>query len=196
MTQFNLFLELTGIINDLLEVGMTSYSVYDARMKIDRLFSEFCETEGVKLSELEKILVDTDIKELSMPPELKLYFQMIANFQTENEINTSALPQQFGDNTIEQVQLMVGFLDIVNNLLESGVTSLNLYDAHIKIDDLFKAFEEQEEAEEDRLRAELNNMPSDLEDMPINVDTFFNDLADHIGMPLSLGEANGETIST
>jgi hypothetical protein len=103
-----------------------------------------------------------------MTPEVKQYFRMIETFQAENEIFLQDLPQPFEKHTIEQVQLMVGFFDILNDLLQAGITACTAYEARIKIDSLFRDFEqEHEEVETD-----------DIEDNSLS--HFFPNLADDI----------------
>jgi len=194
MTQFKLFLELLETMNHLLTIGMTSDNVYEARMHIDALFTIHDEDSHVEASkpDTDNILNAIATKIAQLPKELKQHFQMIETFQAENEIYLGDLPLNIEDATIEQVQFIMEFFTILNELLTTGMTNENIYQAHNDLDDLFKAFEEQAETEEDRLKAELANIPNDLEDMPINVDTFFNDLADHVGISL-LDESEGAT---
>ena len=196
MTQFKLFLELLETMNHLITTGMTSDNIYLARMHIDSLFATFDEHNSSEVSKLDTILDAIAKKVAQLPKELKQYFHMIETFQAENEIFLGDLPTSIEDATIEQVQFIMEFFTILNELLTTGMTNENIYQAHDDIDDLLKAFEEQAEAEEDRLKAELANTPSDLEDMPIKVDTFFNDLTHHLGIPLLLDESEVATYVT
>ena len=190
MTQFTLLMELLDTMNDLLEGGFDSDNVYHARMKMDCHFAKFDEINGIE--QVKPINLFGGIaKKLAHMPELKQYAKMIETFQAENEIYLLDLPLKIEEATIEQVQLIIGFFAILNELLEAGMTSCNVYETHIRLDDLLKAFEDETEANEDLLNAELNAMPSDLEDMPINVGTFFQDLTEHLGIPIILNESEG-----
>jgi len=195
MTQFNLFMELLDTMNDLLEGGFDSDNVYHARMKMDCHFSKFDEINGIE--QVKPInLLDGIAKKLVYMPELKQYAKMIETFQAENEIFLLDLPLKIEEATTEEVQLIIGFFTILNELLAAGITPCSAYEAHIRLDDLFKAFEEEAEENEELLNTELNAMPSDLVDFPINTETFFQDLTDHLGIPIILNENEGITNAT
>ena len=195
MTQFTLLIELLDTMNDLLEGGFDSDNIYHARMKMDCYFAKFDENNGIEQVKPVNLL-DGIAKKLVYMPELKQYAKMIETFQAENEICLLDLPLKIEEATIEQVQLIIGFFTILNELLEAGMTSCNVYEAHIRLDDLFKAFEDEAEANEDLLNAELNAMPSNLVDMPIHAETFFQDLTEHLDIPIVLNESEGITNAT
>jgi hypothetical protein len=188
MTKLKLFLELLDTMNHLLTTGMTSRNVYEARMYMDDLFTKFDELNYLETTQLDNLLNTVTLKVTDFPKELKQYFQLIETFQAENEIYLQDLPLKIEEATIEQFQLILAFFIILNELLETGMTDDGMYQAHKSIDDLFKEFEEEAEAYEDRLRAELNAMSNDLEAMPINIGTFFQDLTHHLGIPILLDE--------
>jgi len=154
MTKLTLFLQLLDTMNHLITTGMTSRNVYDARMHMDDLFTRFDEHHGLEMTKLDNILNVIAIKIAHLPKELKQYFQMIETFQTENEIYLQDLPLNIEDATIEQVQFIIGFFTLLNDLMETGMTADSIYQAHKQIDDLLKAFEEEMEEHEDKLRAE------------------------------------------
>ena len=190
MIQFTLFMELLDTMNDLLEGGFDSDNVYHARMKMDCHFAKFDENNGIE--QVKPInLLGGIAKKLIYMPELKQYAKMIETFQAENEICLLDLPLKIENITIEEVQLIIGFFTILNELLEAGITPCSAYEAHIRLDDLFKAFEDEAEANEELLNAELNAMSSDLDDMPIHAETFFQDLTDYLGIPIILNESEG-----
>jgi hypothetical protein len=190
MTQFTLFMELLDTMNDLLEGGFDSDNVYHARMKMDCHFAKFDEINGIE-QVMPVNLLDGIAKKLVYMPELKQYAKMIETFQAENEIYLLDLPLKIEEATTCEVQLIIGFFTILNELLEAGMTNCNVYEAHIRLDDLFKVFEDKADGNEELLTAILNTMPSGLEDMPINVNTFFNDLTHHLGIPILLNYSEG-----
>jgi len=180
MTKLILFTELLEIGNELLGARATSNNVYEARKKLDYIFEKFEEDADYPVCELAMALDDIAINTLKFPKELKDYFHGIETFQAENEIYLHDLPHF---HIMEQAQLMVGFFTILENLLATSMTPCDTHQAHLHLDDLFKAFEEDAEAHEDMLKAELNAM-SNLEQMPINVGTFFQDLTHQLGIPV------------
>ena len=155
MTQFNLFLRLLEIITQLFETGTNTCNTYEARLLIDSLLSDFDEGQGIYCEEaeteaaetedgkskLETILDGIDAKTRAMPKELQEYFQMIESFQSGNGIYFQGLTPLPEPNTIEQAQLMVGIFATFNDLLEAGVTSCNLHEAHMQLDALLEEFE-------------------------------------------------------
>ena len=186
MTQFTLLIELLDTMNDLLVSGFDSDNIYQARMNMDCHFAKFDENNGTE--QLNPInLLGGIAEKFALMPELKQYVKTIETFQAENEIYLLDLPPKIEAATIEEIQLIIGFFTILNELLEAGMTSCNVYEAHIRLDDLFKVFEEEAKANEEL----LNAMPSELVDFPINVGTFFQDLTDHLGIPTILNESEG-----
>ena len=147
MTRFDLFLELTFSINHLLEGGITTTNLHEAHQMMEYSFDRFEEYDGVQLelSEMSMLLDGIDIKLLEMPSELKEYFQVLSNFVAQNEIFLSDLPPKYGTQTTEQVQLMIGLFNILNDLLEIGMTSCHVHVARMKIDELFQSFELEED---------------------------------------------------
>ena len=195
MTQYILLIELLDTMNDLLVSGFDSDNIYQARINMDYHFAKFDENNGIE--QIKPInLLGGIAKKFAHMPELKQYAKMIETFQAENEIYLLDLPPKIETATVEEIQLIIGFFTILNELLEAGMSSCNVYEAHIRLDDLFKAFEVEAEANEELLNAELNAISSDLEDMPINTETFFQDLTDHLGIPIILNEKEGHFNAT
>lgn len=147
MTKLTLFIELLEVIKELLEASMTAYNVRHAHQLMELAFNRFEEREGMKLSDLDTIINDISIKLVNMPPELKEYFQLMEQFQVENEIYSHDITNF--NNSIEVAQFAIAFFTILNDLLQAGVTPDNTYLAHLLLDDLFKEFEEQVEKIED-----------------------------------------------
>ena len=141
MTKYNLILELTGVINNLLEVGVTGDDVHEARKQIDTCFNQFEEHEAAEITELGAILDKVAANMAKIPDELREYFQTIEDFKNINEIVLQALPPRYAHHGIEMVQLMASLFDTVNQLLDNGVTPCMAHDAHNKIDCLFHRFE-------------------------------------------------------
>ena len=138
MTKLNLFLDLMGIIHNLLEVGVTSCAAYEALMQINSVFDDFEENDGVTLPNSHKIFEDVFFTTSHMPEELQQYFHTLENFHARNKILLKTLPPQV--ETTEQVELMAGLFNTLNELLEAGVSSCNNYQARMKINDLFLYF--------------------------------------------------------
>jgi len=148
MTQLTLFMELLDVIKEVLETGATSTNIYYARLQLDTAFNKFEENDGLELSALGTILDKIAIDLLGMTPELKAYFKLIENAQAENEIYPHDLPSI--NNSVEVAQLVSEMMDILNALLHAGVTPCTAHEAHTKLDDLFKRFEQQAEAHEEK----------------------------------------------
>lgn len=174
MTQFNLILELTTIFKELLEASKAGYNVRHARRLMDLAFDRFEEMDGVEVSEMETTLDTIAIKTMDMPSELKDYFRYIENCQADNEIYPHDLPNF--NSSIEFAQLATTFLTIVNDLLNVGITPCNAHQARLLLDDLFRKFEEQVEADEakayadddhDPLRALFPNVQEDLDGLTL-----------------------------
>ena len=168
MTKYNLILELTRVINNLLEVGVTGCNVHEARKQMDCCFDQFEEHETTVITEMEAILDKVAANIANLPKELTEYFQTIEDFQNINEIILEALPPQYAHYGIEIVQLMASVFDTVNELLENGITPCMAHEAHNKIDDLFYEFqrleEEISEAQEDDFHESLSHFFPNLAD--------------------------------
>ena len=80
---------------------------------------------------------------------------------------------------------MAGLFDILNDLLQTGITPSSAYEARLMLDDLLQEFEQQaEEYEERQFQADLDNTSNAIEAIPVNTETFFTDLSECLGLPL------------
>ena len=78
-----------------------------------------------------------------------------------------------------KLELTTELLNIVDNLLEAGITACNVHEARIQLDYLFNDFEEDEALDDDSL---VGFSPEELgqtfnQNQPINITTFFSDLS-------------------
>ena len=160
MTKLTLFMELLDVIKELLETGATSTNIYGARLQMDTVFNKFELFDDMELSQLDRVLDKISVDLLEMPSELKAYFKWIENAQAENEIYPHDLPNV--DNSFEAAQFVSEFMDILNQLLHAGITPCTSHEAHMKLDDLFKRFEQQAEADEDMAINEYLDTPNAL----------------------------------
>ena len=163
MTKYNLILELTNIINNLLEEGVTGEDAQIARKQINDCFDRFEENEATEIAELGAILDNIASRISNLPKELQEYFQAIDNFQNLNEIFLGDLPAEYAHHRIEAVQAMSGVFDTFNTLLDTGINPCTAHDARIKIDNLF---------------CELGQMAQTQADDPLS--NFFPNLADDL----------------
>lgn len=145
MTKLILFTELLEVGTQLLEAGITGANVYEARKQLDYIFEKFEENEDFSTCEITTVLDEIAITALSIPKELKDYFRIIERFQTENEICLLELPHQ---HTMEQAQLMAGFFTILEDLLSTRMTPCDANETHIRLYEMFKAFEDEAEERE------------------------------------------------
>ena len=143
MTRFNLFLDLMGIIHNLVQEGVTVCNANEAHMQMESVFDDFEENEGVDDNNVSKMFEDTFFKIEHLPAELKQYCYVIDDFYKENEIYLEALPTQ--GTTMEQAQLIAGLFHILNNLLSVGINSCNNHQARMEILALFNNFVQQED---------------------------------------------------
>ena len=170
MTQLTLLMELLDVIKEILETGATSANIYYARQYMDITFNRFEEHDGMEPSKLDTVLDKIAIHSLDMPPELKVYFKSIESFRPKNEIDPHDFPS--GDNSIDVAQLVTDFMVILNELLHAGVTPCTSHEAHVKLDDLFKRFEQQAQAHEE--------MAGIDDDMPNALNHFFPNIQDDL----------------
>jgi hypothetical protein len=129
---------------------MTSRDIYQARMNIEDLFMSFDEYHGVESFKLDHVLDVITTEEAQLTEELKQYFQTMQS----NENYLQDLARQLENVTAEHVQFIVDYFTILDDLVKTGMRGKGIYQAHDSIYDLLKEFEEQVEAEENRLRAE------------------------------------------
>lgn len=168
MTKLILFTELLEIGNELLEAGMKSSNIYEARKKLDDIFEKFEENSDYPTYDLSIALNEIAINALSVPKGLKDYFHAIESFQAENEIYLHELPQL---HTMEHAQLMAGFYTILENLLGTSITPCDAHQAHVQLYELSKCFEE--------LTEELEEMAEDDFTLSV-VSQFFPDLQEQL----------------
>ena len=142
MTKLNLFLDLMGIIHNLHEVGVTSCAAYEARILINSVFDNYEENDGIALPESHRVFEDIFFTVEYMPDELQQYFHTIDNFNAKNKIHLKALPPQARFSAVEQVGLMAGLFNVLNELLELGINACNNHQALMQINDLFDYFME------------------------------------------------------
>lgn len=140
MTPLKLLLELLDVIQDLLEDGATSDNLSHARLQLDLAFDAFEELDGVDQSELGTLLDTIAIKLLEMPKALKDYFQLLDSFQVKNEKDPR-------DDSVEMASLVTGFLTIINDLLQTGVTPCTAHQARLQLEEQLQAFEAHENLE-------------------------------------------------
>jgi len=150
MTKFDLVLELLYTMNEILDAGISTPVLLKAQGMLDYSIDRFEEFDGdtnPPKCRMEVILDGIDSKIRKMPPALRDYFQFIEHCQAENEIRLCCLPHEFSDQTMEQVQFMIEFYDIFNEMLEMGMTSCNVHHAHMRINKLFQDFYESEDGD-------------------------------------------------
>ena len=73
MTNLEMVMELTNIINDLLASGLNSCNVHEAKMQLDYLFDEYEEGEG------ENVEVDEALSGVKENGNAKQYLRIIEN---------------------------------------------------------------------------------------------------------------------
>ena len=177
MTKFDLILELTYSINHLLQSGINCHSLHETHRMMEYSFDRFEEFDGTESSDMELFLDGIAIKLLEMPQELRDYYRVIDTYKAENEIYLCELPRHVANQTVEEVQLMVGLFTILDELLEIGMNSCTIHEARMKIDALFSDFEPEEEHEKeliedmvlDALDLYFPNMKAELNALTITI---------------------------
>ena len=157
MTKFDLFLELTYSINHLLQSGINHQNLHETHRMMEYSFDRFEEFDGVEPSDMDMLLDGIAIKLLEMPRELQEYYKVLESFKSENEVFLCELPRHVGQQTIEEVQLMMELFTILDDLLEIGMNSCTIHEARIKIDALFSDFEPEEEYEKELIEDTILN---------------------------------------
>lgn len=144
MTKLNLLTELLETANNLLETNMTSLTLYQARTQIAYTFDRFEEHSDRPTCNLITTINEIATEALAtMSTALAEYFNTIQGFISDNEIHPH-------NHTVEQAQLMVGFYNIFNELLQTEITPCDAHHAYVQLDDLLKDFELQAEENEDK----------------------------------------------
>ena len=176
MTKLNLFLELMDTIHTLLEIGVTDYHAYDARLQFNSIFDNFEENDGVALPDSHKVFEDIFFTVEHMPEEFQQYFYTMDNFHSKNKIHLKTLPPQACIETTQQAELVTGLFSILNELLEVGISACNNHQALMKINDLFDYFLEVEEIPQDDFTTALD------EDENTRDKERFNTFSDYISI--------------
>ena len=176
MRKLNLFLDLMGIIHNLHEAGVTSCAAYEALMQINSVFDDFEENDGITLPDSHKIFEDVFFTAEHMPEELQQYFHTLENFHTRKTPYLKTLLPQV--ETTEQVELMAGLFNTLNELLEVGVNACNNHQARIKINDLLNYFMEVE----DMTHAEYSRTILEDENKDLNKEGWLESMLDYIAI--------------
>ena len=176
MRNLNLFLDLMGIIHNLQEVGVTGCAAYEALMQINSVFDDFEENDGVASPDSHKIFEDVFFTACHMPEELQQYFHTLENFHTRKTPYLNALSPRV--DTTEQVELMAGVFDTLNELLEAGINACNNHQARMKINDLFFYFLEVD----DTPQAEHSSTILEDENENINKEGWLESMFDYIAI--------------
>ena len=145
MRRLNLFLDLMSIVHNMVEEGVSNYSVNEALEQLDSVFDDFEENDGIEENNMHKMFEDTFFKIEHMPEELKQYCHTIDTLHRESDIYLEALPTHFRRLEQVQAQLITGIFGILNKLLGIGITSCHNHQARMDLYEIFNTFTRQED---------------------------------------------------